>query len=108
MSKPPNAVKSDYKVEWWDSTAGLLCVCGRGVIVDDEGEPKVCECGRKYTLVAYVIEQRSEKRCQAPGCNNWVFSSQPTAMYCSAVCSMKGASVKGAARARERRAERGR
>jgi len=44
--------------EWFDCTASFKCRCGSGmdIIVDSQSDPTVCVCGRRYKLIAYVVE----------------------------------------------------
>jgi hypothetical protein len=89
-----------YKIVWEESGIEIVCSCGNtGLIIMDESE--VCDdCGRKYTLISNLEVQEPCGRCQLPTCNNWIYSSQPKVMYCSAVCSM----IRARARLLEKRA----
>ena len=47
------------KVEWWDCTVGLTCLCGQADLVVDDDEPYECSvCGRKWRLkVSVMLEE---------------------------------------------------
>ncbi len=49
------------KTEWEDCCVGYICECENGLCLDSQNEPMKCEnCGRVYSLVAYVQEHLEE------------------------------------------------
>lgn len=44
------------RVNWWDCTVGLDCLCGQTGLVVDDGDPHECSrCGRKWRLKTVVL-----------------------------------------------------
>jgi len=46
---------------WQNCVIEYICECGNKIILDCQDEPTMCEqCGRIYSLVAYVQEHLEE------------------------------------------------